>query len=112
MSALFCRYSATSADSEHVQRLQRALSQSQSENESLRNKVRKLESQLADSGAVQDRRNMMSAFGDFGDKAAYIEFLEHEIDQSKSVKCSNISLIIMTNLQLQPLQVHVLCMCT
>ena len=83
MSALFCRYSATTADSEHVQRLERALSQSNSENEGLRNKVYKLERQLADRVALQDNRKMMSAFVDFGDKAGYIQFLEQEIDQAK-----------------------------
>ncbi len=83
MSALFCRYSASSADSNHLQRLQRALSQSQSENEGLRNKIHKLETQLSDSTAVQDRRKLVSAFVDFGDKAQYIQFLEQEIDQAK-----------------------------
>ncbi|XP_064399645.1 protein Spindly-like [Halichondria panicea] len=84
MSALFCRYSSTSADSNHLQRLQRALSQSQSENEGLRNKMRKLETQLSDSTSLQDQRKLVSAFVDFGDKAEYIQFLEHEIDQAKS----------------------------
>ncbi len=83
MSALFCRYSSTSADSNHLQRLQRALSQSQSENEGLRNKMRKLETQLSDSTSLQDQRKLVSAFVDFGDKAEYIQFLEHEIDQAK-----------------------------
>ncbi len=85
MSALFCRYSSTSADSNHLQRLQRALSQSQSENEGLRNKIHKVETQLADSTStsLQDQRKLVSAFVDFGDKAEYIQFLEHEIDLAK-----------------------------
>lgn len=86
MSALLCRYNATTADSDHVQRLKRALSQSQNENEGLRNKIHKLETQLADSTSVQDRRKLMSAFVDFGDKAEYIQLLEQEIDQAKWVE--------------------------
>ena len=83
MSGLLCRYSATTADSNHLQRLRRALSQSNSENEILRGKLNKLERQLADSVSFQDKRNLMSAFVDFGDKAEYIQFLEQEIDQGK-----------------------------
>lgn len=85
MSALFCRYSATTAVTHHVQRLERALSQANSENESLSSKVYQLERQLANRVEVQDNRKMMSAFVDFGDKVGYIQFLEQEIDRTKWV---------------------------
>lgn len=80
MSALLCQYTATTADADQVQRLQRALSQSKSEIQVLTGKLHRLEQQQAEGVAVQD---VMSAFVDFGDKAEYIHFLEQELKQEK-----------------------------
>ena len=45
MSALLCQYGATTADAAHVQRLQRALQQSRSENQALLTKLQRMERQ-------------------------------------------------------------------
>ena len=83
MSALLCQYSAANADAAQVQRLQRALSQSKSEIQTLAVKLHRMERQQAEAVAVQDIKKYMSAFVDFGDKAEYIHFLEQELEQGK-----------------------------
>ena len=83
MSALLCQYSSTAADAAQVQRLQRALSQSKSELQTLTAKLHRLERLQAQPGAVQDMKNYMSAFVDLGDKTEYIHFLEQELEQEK-----------------------------
>lgn len=83
MSALLCQYSATTADTAHVQRLQRSLSQSKSEVQVMVAKVHRMEQQQADGVALQDVKKYMSAFVDLGGKAEYIHFLEQELEQQK-----------------------------
>ena len=83
MSALLCQYGATSADAAHTQRLQRALAQYKSENQTLLSKVHRLERQQAEAANAQQQRKCMSAFVDFGNKAEYIQFLEQELEQVK-----------------------------
>ena len=83
MSALLCQYGATSADAAHTQRLQRALAQCKSENQSLLSKIHRLEKQQAEGGGAQQHRKCVSAFVDFGNKTEYIQFLEQELEQVK-----------------------------
>ncbi len=83
MSSLLCQYSATSADVDNVQRLNRALNQSKSELQSMAAKLHRLERQQAEGVALQSRKNYMSAFGDLGDRAEYIHLLEHEMEQER-----------------------------
>ena len=83
MSSLLCQYSATSADVDHIQRLQRALNQSKSEIQTMAAKLHRLEMQQAKGVAVQDAKDYMTAFVDLGDKAEYIHLLEHELEQER-----------------------------
>ena len=83
MSSLLCQYSATTADVDHVKRLQRALTQSKSELQSMAAKLHRLERQQAKGVAVQDIKDYMTAFVDLGDKAEYIHLLEHELEQER-----------------------------
>ena len=83
MSALLCQYGATSADAAHTQRLQRALDQCKSENQTLLSKLHRLEKQQAEAATAQQQRKCASAFVDFGNKAEYIQFLEQELEQVK-----------------------------
>jgi DNA repair exonuclease SbcCD ATPase subunit len=83
MSALLCQYGATSADAAHTQRLQRALDQYKSENQTLLSKLHRLEKQQAEATTAQQQRKYASAFVDFGNKAEYIQFLEQELEQVK-----------------------------
>ena len=80
MSALLCQYGATSADAAHTQRLQRALDQCKSENQTLLSKLHRLEKQQTEAATAQQRR---SAFVDYGNKAEYVQFLEQELERAK-----------------------------
>lgn len=80
MSALLCRCASNTAHAAQVQRLQRALAQSKSETQVYMSQLHKLEKQHA---RVSERWKCMAAFVDFGNKAAYIQFLEQELERAK-----------------------------
>ena len=80
MSSLLCHHNSTTADLGQMQRLQRALSQSNSELQTMSAKLHRMECQQDRGVAVQE---VMTAFVDFGDKAEFIRFLQQELEEEK-----------------------------
>lgn len=85
MSSLLCHYSSTTADVAQVERLQRALSQSKSEMQTMAAKLHRVERQQGRAMAVQEAKDYVTAFVNLGDKAEYIHLLEQELEQEMCV---------------------------
>lgn len=83
MSSLLCHHDSTTADLGQMQRLQRALSQSNSELQTMSAKLHRVERQQGGGVALQEVKDYMTAFVDVGDKEEFVRFLEQELEQEK-----------------------------
>eukprot|EP00731_Ephydatia_muelleri_P000753 Em0001g753a len=88
MSALLCRHGATTADVDHMHRLQRQVEQLKSENQQLEAKVSKLSKLKGVDDSIQHSQKYLTAFVDFGDKEQHMKILQQELEREKSAKSS------------------------
>eukprot|EP00731_Ephydatia_muelleri_P000749 Em0001g749a len=100
MSALLCRHGATTADVDHMHRLQRQVEQLKSENQQLEAKVSKLSKLKGVDDSIQHSQKYLTAFVDFGDKEQHMKILQQELEREKSAKSSVCKELELKRLQL------------